>query len=184
MSGAYFSKAPRTATFRVPKASCQTAIRLFWRGHLLTCFWCKQDQEDCEVSWLGTSALRRYKGKYGTGNRLETFRDCWKTGAWCRTCSVPSCGVKTGYSLKGLFWLLENTLLLTSRVNTKATLWDQRFLWQEMVTLMEGLREAEENILESLGSGHRLLYNLAATKKLASIKKQHEEIVEGLVLPL
>lgn len=49
----------------------------------------------------------------------------------------------------------------------------------EMVTLMEGLREAEENILESLGSGHRLLYNLAATKKLASIKKQHEEIVEG-----
>lgn len=57
-------------------------------------------------------------------------------------------------------------------------------MWQEMVTLMEGLREAEENILESLGSGHRLLYNLAATKKLASIKKQHEEIVEGLVLPL
>lgn len=49
----------------------------------------------------------------------------------------------------------------------------------EMVTLMEGLREAEENILECLGSGHRLLYNLAATKKLASIKKQHEEIVEG-----
>ncbi|XP_068697910.1 dynein axonemal heavy chain 8-like [Montipora foliosa] len=49
----------------------------------------------------------------------------------------------------------------------------------EMVTLIEGLREAEENILESLGSGHRLLYNLAATKKLASIKKQHEEIVEG-----
>ena len=52
---------------------------------------------------------------------------------------------------------------------------------QEMVTLMEGLREAEENILECLGSGHRLLYNLAATKKLASIKKQHEEIVERLV---
>lgn len=49
----------------------------------------------------------------------------------------------------------------------------------EMVTLMEGLREAEENILECLGSGHRLLYNLAATKKLASIQKQHEEIVEG-----
>ena len=53
--------------------------------------------------------------------------------------------------------------------------------YQEMVTLMEGLREAEENILECLGSGHRLLYNLAATKKLASIKKQHEEIVERLV---
>ena len=50
-----------------------------------------------------------------------------------------------------------------------------------MVTLMEGLREAEENMLECLGSGHRLLHNLAATKKLASIKKQHEEIVEGLV---
>jgi len=41
------------------------------------------------------------------------------------------------------------------------------------------LREAEENILECLGSGHRLLYNLAATKKLASIQKQHEEIVDG-----
>lgn len=53
-----------------------------------------------------------------------------------------------------------------------------------MVTLMEGLREAEENILECLGSGHRLLYNLAATKKLASIQKQHEEIVEGLVFAL
>ena len=49
---------------------------------------------------------------------------------------------------------------------------------------MEGLREAEENILECLGSGHRLLYNLAATKKLASIKKQHEEIVEGFVIRL
>ena len=53
-----------------------------------------------------------------------------------------------------------------------------------MVILMEGLREAEENILECLGSGHRLLYNLAATKKLASIQKQHEEIVEGLVFRL
>ena len=53
-----------------------------------------------------------------------------------------------------------------------------------MVTLMEGLREAEENILECLGSGHRLLYNLVATKKLASIQKQHEEIVEGLVFRL
>lgn len=52
------------------------------------------------------------------------------------------------------------------------------------MTLMEGLREAEENILECLGSGHRLLYNLAATKKLASIKKQHEEIVEGFVFSL
>ena len=46
---------------------------------------------------------------------------------------------------------------------------------------MEGLREAEEKILQCLGSGHRLLYNLAATKKLASIQKLHEEIVEGLV---
>lgn len=58
------------------------------------------------------------------------------------------------------------------------------FVYQEMVTLMEGLHEAEENILECLGSGHRLLYNLSATKKLASIKKQHEEIVEGCVFSL
>lgn len=49
---------------------------------------------------------------------------------------------------------------------------------------MEGLREAEENILECLGSGHRLLYNLAATKKLASVQKLHEEIVEGFVFRL
>ena len=43
---------------------------------------------------------------------------------------------------------------------------------------MEGLEEAEENILQCLGSGHRLLYDLAATKKLASIKRLHEETVE------
>ena len=47
-----------------------------------------------------------------------------------------------------------------------------------MVTLMEGLQEAEENILHCLCSGHRLLHNLAATKKLATIKRQHEEIAE------
>ena len=49
---------------------------------------------------------------------------------------------------------------------------------------MEGLREAEKIILECLGSGHRLLYNLAATKKLASIQKLHGETVEGLVFRL
>lgn len=55
---------------------------------------------------------------------------------------------------------------------------------------MKGLHEAEENILSCLGSGHRLLYNLAATKKLASIRRLHDETLEryvihdGLVLSL
>ena len=44
--------------------------------------------------------------------------------------------------------------------------------------LMDGLEEAEENTLRCLGSGHRLLYELASTRKLASIKRLHEETVE------
>ncbi|XP_048577711.1 dynein axonemal heavy chain 8 isoform X3 [Nematostella vectensis] len=51
----------------------------------------------------------------------------------------------------------------------------------EIVTHMDGLHDAEENILECLGSGHRLLYNLAATKKLASIRRLHEETSESLM---
>lgn len=43
---------------------------------------------------------------------------------------------------------------------------------------MDGLHDSEENILTCLGSGHRLLYNLAATKKLASIKRLHDEALE------
>jgi len=52
------------------------------------------------------------------------------------------------------------------------------FMEQEMVMLMEGLHDAEENMLSCLGSGYRLLYNLAATKKLASIKRLHDETLE------
>ena len=33
-------KVPRT--FRARRASCQTAIRFFWKADLLTCFWCKK----------------------------------------------------------------------------------------------------------------------------------------------
>ena len=46
---------------------------------------------------------------------------------------------------------------------------------------MKGLHDAEENILSCLGSDHRLLYNLAATKKLASIKRLYDETLERLV---
>ena len=38
-------------------------------------FLCKKNQEDCEVWWLRTSALLRYKGNCGTRNRPEKFRD-------------------------------------------------------------------------------------------------------------
>ena len=44
---------------------------------------------------------------------------------------------------------------------------------------MEGLDHSENLMLECLGSGRRLLYDLAATKKLANIKRTHEEMVEG-----
>lgn len=47
---------------------------------------------------------------------------------------------------------------------------------------MEGLCEVEENILECLGSGYCFFYNLVVIKKFVFIKKQYEEIVEGLVL--
>ena len=38
--------------------------------------------KDCEVWWLRTSALRRYKGNRGTRNRPEKIPDSWETGAW------------------------------------------------------------------------------------------------------
>ena len=78
--GARFSKVPRT--FRVRKASCQTAIRLFWKADLFTCFNYKKNQGDCEVWRPRTSALRRYKRNCGTRNRPEKFRDFWETGPW------------------------------------------------------------------------------------------------------
>ena len=64
--------------FRSRKAGRQTSISLFWKADLLTCFWCGKNQEDCEVWWLRTSALRRYKGNCDTRNRPEKFRDFWK----------------------------------------------------------------------------------------------------------
>ena len=55
--GTCFSKVP--ITFRAPKASCQTVIRLIWKVDLLTCFLKKKNKEYCEVWWLRTLALRR-----------------------------------------------------------------------------------------------------------------------------
>ena len=40
-TGVCFSKVPRT--FWARKASCQIAIRLFWKADLLTCFYCKKN---------------------------------------------------------------------------------------------------------------------------------------------
>ena len=80
-NGPCFSKISRT--FRARKASCQTAIRLFWKADLWTCFYCKKNQEDCEVWWLRISALRIYKGSCGTRNRPEKFRDFCETVPWC-----------------------------------------------------------------------------------------------------
>ena len=79
-SGACFSKVP--ITFRARKASRQTAICLAWKANPLTCFWCKKNKEDCEVWWLRTPPLRRYKGNCGTRNRPEKFRNFWETGHW------------------------------------------------------------------------------------------------------
>ena len=53
---------------------------LFWKADLLTCFYCKKNQEDCEVWWLRNSAFRRYKRDRGTQNRLEKFGNFWETG--------------------------------------------------------------------------------------------------------
>ena len=78
--GACLWKVPRT--FRARKASCQTAVRLFLKADLLACFKCMKNQEDCEVLWLRTSAMRRHKGNYRTRKRPEKFRDFWETGSW------------------------------------------------------------------------------------------------------
>ena len=76
-----FSLVPRT--FLARKVSCQTAIRLFWKANLLTCFVCKKNQEECEVWRLRNSALRRYRGNCVTRRRPEKFRDFWETVPWC-----------------------------------------------------------------------------------------------------
>ena len=73
-----FSKVPRT--FLAQKASYQIAIRLFSKANLLPCFQSKKNQEDWEVWRLRTSALRRYKGNWGTRSRPEESRDFWQTG--------------------------------------------------------------------------------------------------------
>ena len=80
-TGICFSESPERA-FRARKASSQTAIRLFWKADLLTCFQCKKNQEDCEVWRRRTSALRRYEGNYVTRNRPEKFPDFLETGPW------------------------------------------------------------------------------------------------------
>ena len=55
--GTCFSRVPKT--FWTRTASCQNAIRLFWKANLLTCFQCERSQKDSEVWWLRTLTLRR-----------------------------------------------------------------------------------------------------------------------------
>ena len=71
--GTCSSKIPRT--FRTKNAICQTVICMFWKADLSTGFngFLMKNQEDCEVWRLRTPALRRYKGNYGTRNRLKSF---------------------------------------------------------------------------------------------------------------
>ena len=64
--------------FSGPKCRLWTAIRLFSKADLLTCFLCEKKQEDCEGWWLRTSALRRYKVNCGIQNRPEKFRNFGK----------------------------------------------------------------------------------------------------------
>ena len=74
--GSCFTKVP--CTFRARKASCQPTIRLFSKSDSLTCFQWKKTQEDCEVWWVRTVALRRWRRNCGTRNRPEKFRDIWQ----------------------------------------------------------------------------------------------------------
>ena len=67
----------RSTTFR-HETNCQTKIHLFGKADLPTCFKCQKNQQDCEVSWLRTSASRAYRGNCGTRNKQ--FRDLWETG--------------------------------------------------------------------------------------------------------
>ena len=108
-SRACFSKVPRT--FQTRKASCQTAIRLFSKANLLTCFQCKKNKEDCEVWWLRTSALQRYKGNCGkVRNRPEKFpKGPWKKHSYpglflflakCKQQPMLNCLKKIGHSLQ------------------------------------------------------------------------------------
>ena len=64
--------------FSGPKSQLSTAIRLFRKADLLTCFYCKKNREDSEVWWLRTSALRSYNVNCGIQNRPEKFRDFGK----------------------------------------------------------------------------------------------------------
>lgn len=64
---------------RARKAGCQTSICLLWAADLLTCFYCKKNQEDCMLWWLRTSALQRHKGNFSPQKGPEKLRDLWET---------------------------------------------------------------------------------------------------------
>ena len=92
-TGVCFSKVPRTFRnhFDISEALWSSdffnewraisAICLFWKPDLLTCFHCEKNQDDCEVWRLNrTSALRRYEGNCDIRNRPEQIHDFWETG--------------------------------------------------------------------------------------------------------
>ena len=61
----------KPANFSARKTCCQTAIHLFWKA-------VRQNQEDCEVWWIRTSALRRYNRNCGSQNRSKI-----------KSCNIP-----------------------------------------------------------------------------------------------
>ena len=71
-SGAFFSTVPRT--YRAPKSQLSNFNLLVLRSWSFNMFLCSKNQDDCEVWWLRTSSMRRYKGICGTELDPKSFR--------------------------------------------------------------------------------------------------------------
>ena len=66
-----FSKVPRT--FRARTGNCQTSIWLSSKGDLLTCFYCKKNQQSFSFDGLETRRRKDIMGIVATRNRPERF---------------------------------------------------------------------------------------------------------------
>jgi len=73
LSSAHFAVFP-TQPFKYVFGVIRVAIHLFCKSYHSTSFKCKKNQEGCEVWWLRTSSLQRYKGNCGNRNRPRKFR--------------------------------------------------------------------------------------------------------------
>lgn len=65
-------------TFRARKPVVKLPVLKRWSFKQV--FNVRKNQEDCEVLWLRTTALRTYKGNCSTRNRPGKFRNVWETG--------------------------------------------------------------------------------------------------------